>query len=125
MSIDGLLRARRDAARRLIAENPVEVKITQTTFVVDGAGGRMEQTHSPASFVGRLLPTRLALRQLQDEAGARQAKEWLLLAPSDVVVHAGDSRFVVAGVTYRIKEVVPRRYRGEIYVQHIVLEGVT
>ncbi len=128
MLTENFLRSRRDATRRLIAENPVQVAITQTVLVADGAGGRIEQTRSLAPFAARLFSVRRVLRQVQEEAGKRQAKEWLLLAPSDAVVRAdssSDSRFVVNGKTYMIKEVLPRSYCREIYAQHIILEEVT
>lgn len=126
MSIDAyIVKAQRHATARCINENPLGVVITRRTFVQHADGGRAEQTSVLPAFTGRLVPRKRVPRFVQDEAGLRQTSELLLLAPHTADVRAGTEvldSFTANGKQYRITEVVPRSYRGQVYSVHVHVE---
>lgn len=124
------LEALRAANTQAISEDPVEVAIHRVAFVDDGAGGRLKEEATPAPFVGRVYTGQGrggAPRILLAEAGGTRLAPLGLLAPWDADVRAGsnvEDTFEAAGRRYRVRQVIPRLWRGETYALHCVLEEV-
>jgi len=124
------LEALRAANQQAISEDPVEVSIQRVSLVDDGAGGRLKEESAPAPFIGRIYTGQgrgtLPRVLLTEAAGARLATLGLL-APWDADVQAGsdvEDAFEAAGRRYRVRQVTPRLWRGEVYALHCVLEEV-
>ena len=124
------LEALRAANAQAIDEDPVEIAIHRVQFVDDGAGGRLKEESAPAPFTGRVYTGQgrgTFLRALLTEAGKATLAPFGLLAPWDADAQAGsdvEDTFEAAGRRYRVRQVTPRLWRGEVYALHCVLEEV-
>lgn len=117
------LKALRDAHARLIAENPVEVTGTRTTYVRKETGGRSKQEIGLPSFMGRLVARNLMPALTQSEAGTQRVFDWLLLAPHDADLKTAD-RLEAEGRTFRVVRVIERKLGGEVFAKQATLEEV-
>jgi len=124
----GVLETLRDATTRLISENPVEITVHRVTYIDDGAGGRLKEETDLAPFVGRLVASRRDVRSLAGEAGAVEVARFLLIAPHTADLRAGsdvEDTFEVGGRQYRIRQVIPRAWQGDVYAVHAAVEEVS
>jgi len=124
------LKALRDATARSIQENPIEIAIHRVEYVDDGAGGRVSQENDLPAFVGRLAPSGQSHRhdQSQNEAGIIQTADWMLIAPWDADIRHGsnvEDTFTVEERKYRVMRVIPRKWKGNVYAIHALVEEVS
>lgn len=120
-----VVRALRQATRRSIEENHLEIAITRTQFTEDNAGGRQQHSVTPAPFLGRIVPVKQQVRYDRNEAGPFIETRWMLIA-----VHYADMRaepdvvdvFKADGRSFRVARVIPRRLNGELYAVHAMLQ---
>ena len=124
----GILRA--DTAR-LIAENPVEVCIHRVTWTDDGAGGRVRGESDPPPVTARLVASQRSAQQVGRslrESGPMTVSAYALIATYDADLRYGsdiEDTFALDGKTYKVVRVIPRKWRGETYSLHAVLEEVS
>jgi hypothetical protein len=124
----GVLESLRDATVLLIAENPISITVRRVELKDDGAGGRYKEESDLASFAGRLVPSKQQVQKHQNEAGEIQFAGWMLIAPWDADVKAGsdmEDTFIADNQKYRVERVIQRRYQGDVYAVHAVLEEVS
>lgn len=116
----------RQTHQALINENLVSVTVHRVEYLDDAAGGRYKRESDLPAFIGRLVPGQS--RQVIDtEAGQVQEASMLLLAPWDADVRAGSDvqdTFTANGRSYRVRQVTPRRWQGEVYGVQAALEEV-
>jgi hypothetical protein len=122
---------RADTAR-LIDENPVEITVHRVTWVSDGAGGRVKSFDSDLPPVTvRLVASQRSVQQVeqsQSESGLTTVSAHALIAPHDADLRYGsdvEDAFALGGKAYKVARVVPRKWRGQVYSVHAVLEEVS
>lgn len=110
----------------VIRENPVPIAIHRVEQTEGTDGGRTSQKSDLPAFTGRLVPSKDHASQT-NEAGPLALSGWLLLAPHDADLRAGDGvqdTFVVGGRSFRVVQVLDRKWEGAVYSRQAVLEEV-
>ena len=119
------LTAMRQATQRLIDENPVSIVVRRQESIPDAAGGSTLMLSALTPFHGRIVPTKRQSAALhRDEAGKIHLSNWTLLACWNVDVRVGDI-CSTGDRNFRVDRVVQRRFGGEIYAVHAMLEEVS
>ncbi|MEX0975041.1 MAG: hypothetical protein WD024_06835 [Bacillota bacterium] len=117
----------RKSTEILIAENPVQVAVHRVQSVDNGAGGRTPQPSDLPAFTGRLVASR-RYQRVQDEAAVARVAEFALLAPYNADLKDGsnvEDTFTAGGKAYRVTRVIPRKWDGQVYSVHALLEEVS
>lgn len=121
----------RQGTTRLINENPVQITVHRATWTSDGAGGRLKIESDLASITARLIAsqrTTRALESTQRESGLMTVAAYALIAPHDANLQHGsdvEDQFELGGKVFRVLRVIPRKWRGDTYSVHAVLEEVS
>lgn len=126
--MNAILKALREANRKLISVNPVEIVVHRVELVPAEDGGFSDEDDYPPPFMGRIIPSRQQKRTYNSEAGELQINSWILIAPWDTDLKAGTSvtdAFSAMGKSWRVSRVTPRLFGGEIYSIHVALEEVS
>jgi hypothetical protein len=117
----------RACTKALIAQNPTQIAVCRIARTDDGAGGWKSQKSDLPPFTGRLVASRRHA-QVRDEAATLNIAEWVLIAPHDADLRHGanvEDTFEVAGKKHKVERVIPRKWRGETYSVHAILEEVS
>jgi hypothetical protein len=123
----GVLETLRSGTESLIMQNPVSIQVHRVEYVQDENGGRRKIEADMPQFTGRLVPANIMHSVYRNEAGALMIANWLLIALPDADIKAGsdvEDTFTVDGTKYKITNVKPRAYHGELYAKHADVEAV-
>lgn len=113
------------ANRRLIDENSVSITIRREELVSAPDGGRVLQVSILPPFQARLVPSKVQKRKIQDEGGELQTSAWILIAPWNANINAGSGitdTFQAFERNFRISQVTPRKFAGQVYAVHAAVE---
>ncbi len=114
----------RAAHSRTIAENPVQITLTRTVQVSDGAGGTFIQTSAIGPLTVCLVPVKQRAQTMDLVSGSLTLAPWSLLAAWNADVQAGDT-FAAGGRSYRVRRIIPRQAAGVVWGLQADLEEVS
>lgn len=111
-----------------IAQNPTAIVITRYPLVDNGLGGSYRDTQNPQTLPVqdvRVFMTSWSAPQTKvSEGGVIQTQKWGLLARWDADIEKEDE-FTIDNQTFRVVDVNPIRYLGEVVSLQVELEEVS
>ena len=122
-----MLETLRANSAAVIGENPVSIAIHRVERTEGSDGGRASQESDLPAFTARLVPSTEHAAQT-DEAGPLAVSGWLLLAPHDADLRAGDGvqdTFAAGGLSFRVVQVLDRKWEGQVYSRQAMLEELS
>lgn len=121
-----MVKIRREAVKRSIDMNPVDIEITRTVYEDDGAGGKraLPPVLLPPQTVRIFLTFSNQARDVSNEAGQMYTHKWGLLAAHDADIKKGDV-FIDGDRKFKVKHMpTPVGLKGAVVSLQAELEEV-
>ena len=119
---------RRLLTLKAIARNPSAIVITRYPLIDNGLGGSCRDTQNPQTLptqdVRIFMTSWGSPRTSTSEGGVIQIQKWGLLARWDADIEKEDE-FTIDNQTFRVVDVNPIRYLGEVVSLQVELEEVS